>query len=329
MILRAQHGNGRAGLGEPVRVGERGVREHGERPLQHRLRHPRAAVGQGAQRGHAGGRTIEVIDDPGQHRRHHHRARDPLAAHRVQPCFRGEAGQVHDPPPRVEVRQNRPETGDVIRRGAHERRLVLAGRGELDGLQHVRGQVLMAQQHALRAGGGAAGEQHDGGVGVRHLRGPGRGMLPGPLEELGARVGGHAGAGERRQEGIVRNHDRRLDLRDQVANLFRSETVVQGHERDARGAGGERGDGKRRAVLADEYGVTGPCFGQHPAAAGRGRGELLIGQAVGQAADCYPVRVDRHCHVQDHRDCHPSRLRPGPLLAGQLRRSSVLHSSGE
>jgi hypothetical protein len=92
----------------------------------------------------------------------------------------------------------------------------------------------MAQQHALRPRGGSAGEQHDGSAGVRYLRGLGRRMLPGQPEELRARVAGHSGAGEHRQEGLIRDDDRRVQVRDQVADLLPLEFDCPLHyDRDA------------------------------------------------------------------------------------------------
>ena len=311
MVVGPEHRDGRAGLGEPVRVGEADAGEGRQCALQDRWWHPRAAVGERAQGGRVRGRPGQVVNDPGQHGRHHHRAGDAVGAHEVQPGGGREARQVDDPAPGVEIGQDRPEAGDVVGRRGHERGLVLAGRCELDCLQHVGGQVLVPQQHALGTRRRAAGEQHDRGVVVGHVRRLGGRRAAGEFEELLAGVCGQPGVGENRQVGIVGDDDGLVELTHQLADLARGEPVVQRDQRRARRARREREDRQRRAVLAHKDRVPRARRREHRPAAGRGRGQLLIGHAVRPAADRQPVRVGRQRHVQHHRDRHSIRLRPG------------------
>ena len=77
MLVGTQQGHCGTGLGEPVGVHEPGCREEFQRPLDGGLGHLPSSVGKGPQRrqarpiGFLGG---QVVDDPGQHGGHHHRA---------------------------------------------------------------------------------------------------------------------------------------------------------------------------------------------------------------------------------------------------------------
>ena len=161
MILRPEQRDGRTGLGEPVRVDEIDLGPLPQCPLDERGRHRRAAVGERSQRRHR--LVLRAVDDPGEHRRHHHRAGDFLLPHRAKPLTGGESLEHEGAAARVEIGDHVRDGGDVIRRDADEGRLLLAGRRELHRPEHVGDQVLVPEQHALGLRGGAAGVDDDGG----------------------------------------------------------------------------------------------------------------------------------------------------------------------
>ena len=183
VVVGGQHGDGRAGLGQAVGVDEVHVRQQPQRPLDHRLRHPPAAVGERTQ---VRQRLAALLQ--------HVRIRPSMvgttiawvicsAAAIVDPDLRREGRQVDGAPAAVDRGQHRRDAGDVVGRHADQRRLVLLGVHELDGRDHVGREVPVAQHRRLRLAGGAAGEQQHGdvAVGVRALapRGSrGRGRPP-------------------------------------------------------------------------------------------------------------------------------------------------------
>ena len=160
MVLRAEQGDGRAGLGQPVRVDEIDPGPLPQRAFDERGRHGGAAVGERPQGRHRP--VFRAVDDPRQHGRHHHRAGDLFLPYRAEPFPRGEGFQHEGAAARVEVGDHVGDGGDVVRRHAHQRRLCVAGRRELHRAQHVGDQVLVAQQHALGLGRGPAGVDDDG-----------------------------------------------------------------------------------------------------------------------------------------------------------------------
>ena len=161
MVLRGQHRDRRAGLGQAVRVDEARRGKQPQRSFQHRRRHPRPAVGDRAQRGDLRRRLPQLVDDAGQHRRHHHRAGDPLARDDVQPRGGVEIRQVHHPAARVQVRQRAADRGDMVGRHAGENTVVRSGATELDSAQNVATKVLVAEEHALGLRGSTAGKKYD------------------------------------------------------------------------------------------------------------------------------------------------------------------------
>ena len=174
MVVGAEHGDRRGGLGEAVGVHETDVGEQAQRVEQHPLGHLGTAVRQRPQGRHVGGLVAHGLDDARQHRRHDHRVGDAFAADRFEPHRGVEGAQVHEAATGEGVRQHVRHTGHVIRRDGHEDRFVLAGASELDGAEEVRHEVTVAQQRRLRFGRGAARVEHDGDVVVVERRVDGR-----------------------------------------------------------------------------------------------------------------------------------------------------------
>ena len=161
VVVGAEHGDRRAGLGEPVGVGEVDVGQQRHHPLQHGGRRARPAVRQGPQAGEAGSVGVEHVADARQHRRDDHGVGDALAAHGRDPARGVELGEVDDAAPEVQVAEQVGEAGHVVRRHAHEHGVVGPGPGELDGADHVRREVAVPQHRRLGRRRRAAGvEQH-------------------------------------------------------------------------------------------------------------------------------------------------------------------------
>ena len=303
MIFRPEQRDGRTRLGEAVRVDETDVRPFPQRPLDERGRHRGAAVGKRAQRRH--GPVLVAVDDPGEHRRDHHRAGDLFLPHHPKPLTGGEGLEDEGAAPGVEIGDHVRDGGDMIRRDADQGRFLFSGRGELHRPQHVGDQVLVAEQHSLGLRRGAAGVNDDGGRVladhvVAHLAAV-RGRLRQPC------VGGHrvdAGppqGGERTGAG---DPERFLVPGEQRVQLPVAQPVVERDKRYPRPRGREQRDGEGgtvhvqvddglRAALAHQRGPgmrpSGELSGGHPA-----------GLAPGQDALAEPVGG----HVKQQRQTH-------------------------
>ena len=241
MILRPEQRDGRTRLGEAVRVDEIDVRPFPQRPLDERGRHRGAAVGKRAQRRH--GPVLVAVDDPGEHRRDHHRAGDLFLPHHPKPLTGGEGLEHEGAAPGVEIGDHVRDGGDMIRRDADQGRFLFSGRGELHRAQHVGDQVLVAEQHSLGLRRGAAGVNDDGGCVLA-------GRAVADLAAVGARlrqpgVGGHrvdSGSLEVRERTGAGDPERLLMPGEQRVQLPVAQPVVERDERHPCPRRGEQRD---------------------------------------------------------------------------------------
>ncbi len=227
VILGAEYRDRRTRLGQAVGVGEPDVGQQLHHPLEHGRRRLGAAVGQGSQARQPGAVGLEHLGDAGKHRRNHHGVGDAVVAHRGDPGRRVELRQVHDATAAVEVAQQVGQTSDVIRRDAHQHRVVLVGAGKLDRVDDVRRQVAVPQDRGFRRRGRTTGEQQD--------RRPVR--IVGNLADLGVlaseraeRAGVDDTMPTRGQPGAhlaFGDHDRRTETAEQLVQLLLTEPVVE------------------------------------------------------------------------------------------------------
>jgi hypothetical protein len=298
MVARRQHGDRRGRLGQPVRVHEPGPGEDPQRPLQDRPRGPRPAVGQAAQRRRARVAAADLGHDPGQHRRHDERVRDPLPPHGPQPLRGVERRQVHHAAPGVEVRQQARQPGDVVRRHRDQRRVALPGRPELDRVQHVREQVPVPQHGGLGLGGRPACIQERGDR-VLLVRERCRGAVVTRIPRRGhARRSGRAGRAQQSVEIALAEYQGPGMTPHKPVELGPAEPVVDRNERHPGQRRPEQGDRVREMVGAqvqDRRIVPEPPGG----ALGEPQ-DLRRGQPPVARRDHRPVAC-RGRHLQDHR----------------------------
>ena len=283
VVIGSEHGDRGAGLGEAVGVGERHVRKLLDHAFQQWCRGLGAAVRERAKARHAAVVRFQHLADARQHRRYHHCVRDRLAPHRLHPLTGVELGQVHDPAPRVEVADQVRETGHVVRRDAHQHHLVGPGPAELDGADHIGGEVAVPEHSRLRRGGGATRvEQHRGSVAVdghvalgtrpegrRHEVIRRNHLVTGVAERFGSPLGHHQHPPERL---------------DHLLQLLDAQAVVQRHEGHTGSRCREQPHGKRRVVGA----YVDQCIGSAD----------RTGTAVGRSHQL--VRGERHVAHLDH-----------------------------
>ena len=128
---------------------------------------------------------LEDADDAIQHGGHHRRGGHVLGVDQPHPFLGVEVRQVDHLAAGIQIRQRRPDPGDVVGRHADQCRVGDVGRLELDGAGDIAGQVVVRELDGLGLRGGARGEQHDRDrVGVGELRG-GLGALSGGQELVG------------------------------------------------------------------------------------------------------------------------------------------------
>ena len=232
MFVGAEHGDGGTRLGQPVGVGEVGVREERHRAFDDAQGHLAAAVGKRLQVRHAGGLlAFERGDDSRQHRRHHEGGGDAFGASRLDPRIGAEVGKLHHAPPGVDGTQGRGDAGDVVRRHAHQRRVVLLRGHELDGTDDVGDEMSMAQHRRFRRAGGAAGEQQHADVFRVH-----RTLLVRIAASFGNGEKRVSGAGvhafpplEARQAVVVRHQIGGRHSGQQGVDFVRRQAIVDGH----------------------------------------------------------------------------------------------------
>jgi hypothetical protein len=311
VVVGPQHGDGGAGLGEPVGVGELDVGQQVHHPLQHGGRRARPAIGQGPQAGQpataatSAAGALEHVGDARQHRGHDHGVGDAVPAHGPHPAGGVELAQVDEPAPQVEVAQEVGQPGHVVGRHAHEDGLVVARRPVLHGADHVRRQVPVAQHRGLGRGGGAAGVEQD-----RRVVGLGRDLTGG-----GAGGAGPGGSHERlglqhpvppdgqgaRRVALGDHHD--VAERDQqVVELVVAEPVVERHERHA--GRGRREQPEREGQAVGAHVGQGRCPGG-VLGAGPGAGQQLAGgEAVGAGLHHHLVTPPGGGHVEQQEQVH-------------------------
>ena len=304
MVVGAEQGDGGRGLGEPVGVHETGAREQLEGPLQHRQRHAGAAVGQRAQRGHGGRRTVEVGHDPGQHGRHDHGLGDALTADGVEPDLWVEGVEVDDPAPGVDVRQQVGHARDVVRRHGHQRGLIGLGAGELDRADHVRGEVTVAQQRRLRGARGARGVEHHRDVlGVHERR---QLDLTGGRErrvDQQATIDSDRGIGAGDLAALGHDHRPGVGLH-QRRQLLVTQPVVQRDERHpgvGRAEQGDREAGVVGAAVHEPGRAVLDELARHPAGGGI---QLGVGERHIARHDRHPIVQGGRRHLQQQREVH-------------------------
>ena len=172
MVLGTEHGDGGAGLGQPVGVDQADVGQLLEGPLDQGHRHAAPAVGQMAQGGQLLVALDQDLEDAPEHGRHHHGVGDRLGRRQVHPGLGRELGQIDQAPARPHRGQHGRDAGDVVRRDAHQGGVVGVGPHELDRLEHVAGEVAVAQHGGLGLPRRPAGEEQHGRVlGVAVARG--------------------------------------------------------------------------------------------------------------------------------------------------------------
>ncbi len=313
MFVGAEKGDRRTGLGQPVGVDEPRVGKQFERPFDHGLRHAATPVRERPQGGQTGGARalgVEVFHDPGQHRGHDHCAGDPLGPNEVDPGVGLERRELEQATSGEGVREDRGDAGHVIWRDAHQGRLLLAGRAELDGTEDVGDQVALAKDRRLGVSRRAAGEQEHGHVlavecpvvvGRQRRRqfGPEDGPIDGldavdPVEASG-RTGLGDGQGGRHPTG-------------KRAQFCVGQSVVEGDEGDPRPGGTEE---HRREGLGGDVGEHQVPGVDRPESIGDGAGpleEFGERQAAVAGADGHPVGEATGCHLQQHHEVHSGRV---------------------
>ena len=278
VVIGAEHGDGRAGLGEAVGVDQVHVGQDRHHPLEHGGRGAGAAVAQRAQGGQALAVGLHDVADARQHRGDDHGVGDLLATHGVDPAPGVELGQVDDAPAGVEVREQVGDAGDVVGRHAHEDGLVLAGAAELDGADDVRGEVAVAQHRGLgRRGRAARVEQDRGGLGVE-----------GQVAEVGAGAGGGhevlggddpvTAGGEVFTHLALGDHQHLAEGDEELVELLVGESVVQGDEGHLGGRRREQPEREGQAIgahVGEHVGAVDQCGARPGAGQQLGRGQRL------------------------------------------------------
>ena len=159
MVLRAQQGNGGAGLGQAVGVGESRIGKQFQCPLYQFQRHAPAAVCDALQGGDiAAVASLYAVDDARQHGGNQESVGDLFIRHQLQPVVRVKGGKQYDSPHRVDRAHQGRDAGDMIGRNADQLRISFVGGAEFHGPQDIAQQVRMAQQRRLGGRCGAAGE---------------------------------------------------------------------------------------------------------------------------------------------------------------------------
>ena len=208
VVVGAEERDGAAGLGEAVGVDEVGLGHEVQGAFEDRGVHAGAAVREVPQGGDAGvGVGFHDLDDPGEHRGDHGRVGDALTPGDLDPFLGGEAREGHDAPADVGGAQHRGDARDVERRHRHDRGFVLAGAGELERVEHVREQLVVAQHRGLRRRRRATREQQH------------RGRL--------GRAGELARVGEVGVDPARRCDHRGLETRDELVELRVGQPEVQ------------------------------------------------------------------------------------------------------
>ena len=303
MILRSEQRDGRTGLGEPVRVDEIDVRPFPQCPLDERGRHRGAAVGKRAQRRH--GPVLVGVDDPGEHRRDHHRAGDLFLPHDPKPLTRGESLEHEGAAAGVQIADHVRHGRNVVRRNADEGRFLFSGRGELHRAQHVGDQVLVAEQHSLGLRRGAAGVDDDGRCVLA-----GRDVVD--LAAVGARlrqpgVGGHrvdSGSLKVRERIGSRNPERLLVPGEQAVQLPLPQPVVERDERHPCPRRGEERDREGGTVHVQVDDGLGSALAQQPGPGVRSLGKLGRGHPAGLAPGQDALAEPVGGHVKQQRQTH-------------------------
>ena len=207
-------------------------------------------------------------------------------ARELEPGLGAEARQLHDAPPRVDRARDRRHAGDVVRRHADERGVLLGGRAELDGAEDVRDEVPVAQHRGLRRAGGAAGEEQDRDVVAVH-------------RPLGAARGRRrARAREAPRARRSRRPRAPPSARARAASVTRcagaicasrrvelgvGEPVVERHEGHARPGRAEERDRQGEAAHVEQRGVLRAATRAiASAAAPAAREQLRVGEALGR-----------------------------------------------
>ena len=163
----------RRGLGQAVALDQLDAVEGPERPLNPFRRHRRAAVEKGAQAGEVVVRQILLLEGQDDHGRRQHGPGDAPVLDRAQQVGRGEGRQEGV------AAAHQGEAGAQQVGGMEHRRNVqidVVGKDadRVADLHAVRDGVAVAERHALRAAGRAAGVEQDGGVVLLRLVQAGR-----------------------------------------------------------------------------------------------------------------------------------------------------------
>ena len=194
--------------------------------------------------GHVGPGPLDQVQDPAEHRGHDHGLADLLGGDRVDPALGVEAGQVRGAPTPEGRREDGRDPGDVVRRHAHELRVVLRCPEELDAAEDVRRQVPVAQDRDLGIARGATGEQEDAdvvGVDGRELVRRGDAVVGEGLEQFlaGDRVDA-VDVADPLGDAFSDDDERWGETFEDLAELLVGQAVVHRRKRDARRAGTEQ-----------------------------------------------------------------------------------------
>ena len=265
--------------------------------------HAGAAVREVPQRGHPRvGIALHHLHDAGQHRRDDGRVRDPFALGGGDPLLGGELRERHDAPTDVGGAQHCGDTRDVERRDRDDRGFVLTRAPELERVEHVREQLVVAQHRGLRRCRRATREQQD------------RGDL-GRIRELARDVVGGV-------DPVRRRDHRGLEPRDQLVELRVGQAEVQRRVAHARPRGTEQRRGHHRGQRIDHRDrgratvVVVDTLCHRP----RGASELGVSDAVVETTERDAVAQRIGGHLEDHGDVH--RILPR-LLWFSRRRGAV------
>ena len=305
MVVGGQHGDRRAGLGQSVGVDEVDVRHVAQRALDELERHPPAAVGEVAQRRGLRPGVLDRLEDPPQHRRHHHGVGDPLVRGEAHPRAGLEGRQVHDATPGVERAQHRRDPRDVVRRHADQLRLRRLAAQELDARDDVGDQVPVAQHRRLGLRRRAAREQQHG-----DLLGVDEGVLPGHRlgdgrGELALR---HDVVRSARPEPVhlvvVGDHEPAGDASEDARQLLVGGSIVHRRERHPRQRGPEQRHREHVGVHPEVADDLGPALLEVDGGPPGALEELGGGDAAVMGAEDDAPRVTLGRHLEQHGDVH-------------------------
>ena len=156
VVLGREVGDRRSGLGHPVELRDLAGQVLQHAPLE--LGRDRGGrVLHVAQAAEVGAGELGRVEQHREHRRHERHVRDPLPLDRGEHRRGVEAGQQHLPGPDPGAREDVGRPGDVEHRGHVQEPVLGAVAGRDQVVLRVGEQVAVAEHHALRPPGGAAG----------------------------------------------------------------------------------------------------------------------------------------------------------------------------